>query len=283
MRTILSLNLLLIASITSYAQVDLCDCPRPFDGKFVNICTLIENGDLSYKKELMAMSCVDLVNDSKETIKEKVNCTWEKYYDQWGCTSSGFPMGDGNNLKFALNQEQELFIDGMVQEFGININLKDPSDGNTLLDFVTSEIERYRFDTDYPEKSDEIQRIYNHLKNDLNAKHSNELTPQDALPYSVKKVKISVPADTLKQYEGKYIAENYQPIYLKIENDKFLCRFGETAEFFELTADSKLSFFRKPTPAFATSEFTFKFNNTTGKFDLIVYQNFRNLLFKKVD
>jgi hypothetical protein len=283
MRTILSLNLLLITTITSYAQVDLCDCPRPKDGKFVNICTLIENKDVNFIEEFISMACVDLIKDSKETIKAKVSCTWEKYYTEWGCDGTGFTVGQGNCLKYSITQEFEIFIDGMVQEFGININLKDPSDGNTLLDFVTSEIERYRFDTDYPEKSDEIQRIYNHLKNDLNAKHSNELTPQDALPYSVKKVKISVPADTLKQYEGKYIAENYRPIYIKIENDKFLCRFGDTAEFFELSADSKSSFFRKPTPAFATSEFTFKLNNTTGKFDLIVNQISRNLLFKKVD
>jgi hypothetical protein len=283
MRTILSLNLLLITTITSYAQVDLCDCPRPKDGKFVNICTLIENQDPNYKNEFMLMACADLTKDSKETIKEKVNCLWESYYKEFGCNSTGFLVPDGNNLKYSLNQEFDLFIDGMFEEFGVNINLKDPSDGKTLLDFAEAEILRYRDDKDFGYKVKELERIYNHLKNELNAKHSNELTSQDALPYSVKKVKISVPADMLKQYEGKYIAENYQPIYIKIENDKFLCRFGETAEFFELSADSKSSFFRKPTPAFATSEFTFKLDNTTGKFDLIVYQNSRNLLFKKVD
>ena len=74
MKKLLSLNLLLLLSFTSFAQVDPCDCPRPTDGKFVNICTLVENQDLAYKKQFREMSCVDLINDSPETQKEKVNC-----------------------------------------------------------------------------------------------------------------------------------------------------------------------------------------------------------------
>lgn len=155
------------------AKVD--DCPRPKDGKFVNICTLVENQDLSYKNEFIAMSCADPKKDSPATVKSKVNHMWETYYKEFGCDSSGFPVGQGNVLKFSVNQEFELFVDAVVEDFGININLKDPIDGKTLLDFTLDEINRYKGDKDYPGKSAELQRIYAHLKNDLKAKHSNEL------------------------------------------------------------------------------------------------------------
>lgn len=69
----------------------------------------------------------------------------------------------------------------------------------------------------------------------------------------------------------------------KIENDKLLYSFGENANFFALSADSKTSFFRKRTPAFANSEFTFKHNSVTGKYDLILNQNSKNLLFKRTE
>ena len=151
------------------------DCPRPTDGKFVNICTLVENQDLAYKKEFLAMSCADPKKDSPETVKSKVSLMWETYYKEFGCDSTGFPVGQGNVLKFSVNQEFELFVDGVVKDFGININLKDPSDGKTLLDFTLDEINRYKGDKDYPEKSAELERIYAHLKNDLKAKHSNEI------------------------------------------------------------------------------------------------------------
>ncbi len=151
------------------------ECPRPSDGKFVNICTLVENKDSHYKKEFLAMSCADSKKDSPEVVKTKVNHMWETYFKEFGCDSTGFMIGQGNVLKFSVSQEFEDFVDGVVNDFGININLKDPADGKTLLDFTLDEINRYKGDKNYPEKSKELELIYAHLKNDLKAKHSNEL------------------------------------------------------------------------------------------------------------
>jgi hypothetical protein len=151
------------------------ECPRPKDGKFVNICTMVENQDPNYKTELMTMSCVNPKKDSPETVKSKVNYMWETYYKEFGCDSSGFLVAQGNVLKYSVNQEFEYFVDGVVEEFGLNINLKDPSDGKTLLDFTLDEINRYKGDKDFQYKVPELERIYSHLKNDLKAKHSKEL------------------------------------------------------------------------------------------------------------
>ena len=187
MKKLITICVLLANIFTIQAQqkqTEVCDCPEPKGGKFVNICTLIENQDLNFKEAFEEMSCVDLKKDSKETVRVKVNCIWEKYYKEYGCNSTGFLIAQGNILKYAVNYEFAVFVDGMVRNFGININLKDPSDGKTLLDFVTDEIIRYKNNKDYPDKAPELQRIYNHYKNDLNALHSYELLSQHSLPYT---------------------------------------------------------------------------------------------------
>lgn len=284
MKKTLAVCLLTVLSFTVSGQDNDCNCPRPRDGYFINICALIEQQDFAYTKELMAMSCVDQSNDSKETIKEKVNCLWEKYYSEFGCQNKGFLVVKGNALKYSANQGFEYFIDGVVEDFGFNINIKDPSDNKTLLDFILDEINRFKRYPTYQYKVKEFEELYSHLKNDLNAKHASELTPQDVLPYRVKKAKITVSSDILKKYEGKYIiGEGYKPIYIKMEGDKLICRFGDDGKANELNADSKTSFFRVSTPAFAKSEFTFKPNDANGKFDLILYQDHKNFTAKRID
>jgi hypothetical protein len=178
MKKLITICLLTAIVFTNQAQEkqkEDCDCPEPKGGKFVNFCTLVENQDSRYKKQLMEMSCVDLQKDSPETIKAKVNCMFEKYYAEFGCDNSGFLVPQGNILKYAVNQEFEYFVDGMVKEFGININIKDPADGKTLLDFVSDEINRYKKSPEYQYKVKKLQEIYNHFKNDYGAKHSKDL------------------------------------------------------------------------------------------------------------
>ncbi len=177
MKKILNLCLLIATVFTSRAQQPFieCNCPKPKDGKFLNFCTIVENQNVRYKKQLMEISCVDLTKDSPETIKIKVQCMWKKYYNEFGCDNTGFMVPKGNILKYAVNQEFELFIDGIVEEFGLDINLKDSADGKTLLDFVLNEVKRYKKYPEYKDKVKELQEIYNHLKNDLKAKHASEI------------------------------------------------------------------------------------------------------------
>lgn len=177
MKKTFALCLLSVITFTCYAQQPAadCNCPTPKGGKFINFCILVENKDAQYKEELLQMSCVDLTKDSPQTIRAKVQCMWRKYYAEFGCDDTGFLVPQGNILKYAVNQEFELFIDEVVEDFGLDINLKDPADGKTLLDFVLDEVKRYKKDPDYKKKVKELERIYNHLKNDLKAKHAKDL------------------------------------------------------------------------------------------------------------
>lgn len=160
------------------------DCPRPTTGKFVNICTLVENSDPQFKKELISMSCADPKKDSIETVNSKVNYMWEKYYSEFGCEGQNFTP-EKNILKYSINQRFTDFIKEAVEGFQLNINLKDPSDGKTLLDYAFSEKESYqKYFNETPEKQrtenekkkmQELTDIVKYLREQHNAKFSHEL------------------------------------------------------------------------------------------------------------
>lgn len=169
----LALTTSLIGLAQQQAAAD-CNCPKPKDGQFVHMCTLVENQDFKYKNLVLEMSCADPKKDSQATIKAKVNCMWEKYYKEFSCEGEGF-ISQENILKYSVNQGFEFFIDGMAKDFGVNINLRDPADGKTLLDYTRDYINFFKKNPEYKKKVKELQGIYDHLKNDLKAKHANEL------------------------------------------------------------------------------------------------------------
>lgn len=281
MKNLLLISQLLMISYVVKAQTTdcncYCDCPKPIDGKFFNICTLVENQDFSYKKEIMKMSCVDVAKDSKEIIKAKVNCMWNKYFTEFDCVGEAF-ITDGNVLKYAVNQGFVFFIDGMVNDFSIDINLKDPSDGKTLLDFCTDEINKYKgwlvdlkATPDHPTKKinmhldsiriKEYEAIYNHLQNDLYALHSNELARS---PQYRKGVEISLSKQILEKYTGKFTLQLDTVVFncnLYLENETLM---------FKVNNDSpKKLIFESPFRAFIdpTQYFNFSLNATTNKYE----------------
>ncbi len=266
MKKLITICLLFLLNFSIKAQtagtVD-CDCPTPKGGKFLNFCTLVENQDSRYKKELLQMSCVDLIKDSPETIKAKLQCMWKKYYAEFGCDDIEFLVAQGNILKYAINQEFELFVDG-VSEIGLDINLKDPADGNTLLDFVLDEVERYKKYPDFQNKTKELQEIYDHLKFDLYALHASELTTK---PHYQWGVKITLGQDILKRYVGKFSLQMDTVQFLisiTLDNGKlFLSENNKKAN--ELFAETDRKFFSDSNP---NSYYEFILNSSTGKYDL---------------
>ena len=70
----------------------------------------------------------------------------------------------------------------MVRLYGLNLNIVDPADGKTLLDFILDQINMYKKYSDYKDKApDALRRVkgledkYNHYKNDFGAKHAKDL------------------------------------------------------------------------------------------------------------
>ncbi len=267
MKKLITICLLFLLSFTIKAQTADCNCPKPKGGKFVYFCTMVENQDSQYKKELLQMSCVDHIKDSPETIKAKVQCMWKKYYVEFGCDDAGFLVPQGNILKYAVNQEFEYFVDGVVEEFGLDINLKDPADEKTLLDFVLDEVKRYKKNPEYQEKVKELEKIYNHLKFDLYALHASELTSK---PHYQWGVKIILAKDISLKYIGAYSLVNAPTnVYtIVFENDKLLMSLNGS-KYSELHAESENTFFLIPETA-VRYRFT---KNKEGKYDLTFGSN----------
>jgi hypothetical protein len=277
MKNLIIICLLLATILNLQAQEkqkEVCDCPRPKDGKFVNICTLVENQDINYKKELMAMACADPKKDSPETIKAKVNCMFEKYYDEFECEGDAFTP-PGNVIKYAINQGFVYFVYGVVKEFGIGINRVDSRNGKTLMDYI---IDVINFDETYLDKMkvmgysypdirkriDEHWSIYNTLKNDYYALHANELKYK---PQYKRGVKINLSKDILQKYVGKYSLKMDTvefTIYITLVNDKlFFTENNEKPK--EINPETETVFFDKPD---SKTRYYFTLNETTKKYDL---------------
>ena len=80
-----------------------------------------------------------------------------------------------------ITQGFQSLRDGLVEYFGMDINIKDPADGKTLLDYTLDEVNRYKKYPDFAKKVKELQNIYDHLKNDLYALHASELASKPKL------------------------------------------------------------------------------------------------------
>lgn len=153
-------------------EVDSCD--KPDDSKFTSICYRVGQRDSGLLADLNEMSCVK-PTDSSSDKQAKVQRLWTKYREYFGCDSSGFPVEYGNILKYSVHKNYYLFVDQVIDNYKLDINFKDPSDGKTLLDFVKDEVSRYGKIPGQNDKVKELDNLYKHLRTNLKAKHSNEV------------------------------------------------------------------------------------------------------------
>jgi len=100
---------------------------------------------------------------------------WLKSREHFQCSNEGFSISNGNVTKFSVDIGFSYFLISAVKYYKLDMNFKDKADGKTILDFLSSEIERYEnTSVDNRIKVKEYQRIYELLK--INgAKHSWEL------------------------------------------------------------------------------------------------------------
>ena len=153
MKKLLTIYLILATSFTSQAQEKLkevCDCPAPSIVDYAKMCSyskdkiIASEESLSYLFEeiLLNMSCVDLKNDSQETIIQKVNCMWNKYKTKFACDSLEFNVPNGNILKFNMNFNFPDFIYLLVDQYGLDVTFVDPADGLTFVEYLDQEISK---------------------------------------------------------------------------------------------------------------------------------------------
>lgn len=147
------------------------NCPKPTKNQFSKLCLKVEGRSFDYETTLKELSCVKN-SDGDTTKKEKVQHMWTKHKDEFKCNAEGLNVRDGNVVKMSVASNFMEFLDGLVKDFEIDINFKDPSDGKNVLDYTKDEIERLKRQGGQTSRVRELEGIYSYLQTELNATHS---------------------------------------------------------------------------------------------------------------
>lgn len=132
-------------------KIEVCNCPEPERVDYAQICAYTRDKKIAseespvnylFQEILLKMSCVDLKNDSQETIIQKVNCMWNKYRTKFACDSLGFNVPNGNVLKFTMNFNFPDFIYCMGDHYNVDFMFIDPADGKSIIMYLDEEISK---------------------------------------------------------------------------------------------------------------------------------------------
>jgi hypothetical protein len=97
------------------------------------------------------MAGVKRPSDSGIVIQRKVQEWWNR--DKYGCKCdrTNFTVANGNILKFAVQTNFYEFFYFAIDEFNLDINFIDPSDGLTVLDFAKQQLtKKMQYAPDHP-------------------------------------------------------------------------------------------------------------------------------------
>jgi len=187
MKKLITICLLLTTAFTSQAQQNINeiidDCPKPTIQQITRIFMSIyertiptEESGLGYKyqEDLYEMSCVDIKNDSKEVAYQKIRNMWNKYREEFSCSHfSGVSLPNANLLKFSIDVGFPSFLENAVKKYKLDMNFKDPINGETIMDFLIDQLESYKAGG-FVSKVEEYDRIYKLLQV-YGAKHAKDL------------------------------------------------------------------------------------------------------------
>jgi len=163
----------LICIVTTFPlqadKAEDCDCPPPSKDDIIGFCLNVKQGLVepddspfiyAFERSLWEMSCAKAGSDSEEKAKEKIRKMWNKYKLCFACDMLGFSVPNGNILKLSMDSAFPDFVDMMVRDYKVVYDFKDPADGKTLLEFVESEIEKFKsYSNDNSLKIRELEKI----------------------------------------------------------------------------------------------------------------------------
>ncbi len=130
-----------------YQDETIDDCPEPNINRFSYFCNAIKNrpalknpiGDLRYEYEIKMweMSCANPYLDYTEGQK-KVREMWTKYITKCNCQTDSLSLPI-NILKYAVWAGWPDFIILLIDDYGVDVNFKDPVDGKTIFQYLDDE------------------------------------------------------------------------------------------------------------------------------------------------
>lgn len=165
----------------SFVSTKTITKPCPNLKALKNYCMFIENLELTaeyqgetlprYKAALYDAACVDLKNDSEETIGKKVATLINIQEDAFKCIPLDFLVRHGNIFKYAVQKNKKPFIYYMI-DLKVNLNRVDKVDGKTVLDFISDMLESLKGKGFV---SEGVYKNYYDLIRKAGGKHAHEL------------------------------------------------------------------------------------------------------------
>lgn len=148
--------------------------------KLRNICTAVtektripipgtNRTQLEFQAMLNSAACINQ-NDNENTKAQKIQTLWNDNQSSFRCSIPGFDIENGNILKLSVRKRSFEFLNMALDSWKLNLNIPDPVDGKTILDYVEKEIRSNGSN----EISVELQE-YRDLLRDSGAKRSSEL------------------------------------------------------------------------------------------------------------
>ncbi len=123
-----------------------------------------------YQRIILEASCVNSDKDTQVDKINKINAMWNRLTNKLTCDSTRFNVTNGNILKLAVARRFDSVIEDAAQVWKVNLNVVDPSDQLTVLDYVAKQIDVYKGTVNEAL----LQEYYKVLKA-AGAKHKREL------------------------------------------------------------------------------------------------------------
>lgn len=145
----LTLSIILLAiPLPCFAQNndhELC----PNDNKLGQLCIAVMDArkdpsgqhQFHYQKIVFDAACAK-PSDPEHVAAEKIRRMWTKFEDRLTCNHVRFDVQNGNVLKYAASARFEDLLFDAAMIWKVDLNRVDISDGRTLLDYVSKEIDR---------------------------------------------------------------------------------------------------------------------------------------------
>ena len=125
--------------------------------------------DWKWQRKMFEAACVDANKDSEEEIGRKISSMMKQYEDKLEVNNTTFDVSNGNIIKFAVNLKFDEFLIWMTK-WKVDFNKVDATDGRTVLDYITSQIESNKGLASEPV----LKRYYDMIKK-AGGKHKYEL------------------------------------------------------------------------------------------------------------
>lgn len=122
-----------------------------------------------YQTKIYKAACVE-PTDTPEVMRMKVQNFWNKYHSGLNCSQLGFSVRNGHILKLAVEKNSRDFINDAIRKWKISLNHVDPADQKTVLDYISSELDRAKGTSMEPV----IQRYFTLFRSN-GAKYQREL------------------------------------------------------------------------------------------------------------